>query len=238
MRIRPAWTESSVRLGGDVVEVREIVDADAPTLFEMLSDPRVTAYMSPPPPSLDAFRGFISWARSERAQGNGICFGIVPPGLSAAVGVIQLRPQEPSWFTAEWGFAIGAPFWATGAFLDAAQLVAGFAFEQMGVHRLEARAMITNGRGNGALQKIGATPEGQLASAFPQNGTYSPQFLWGLPKDAWRQCTLVRPPFSVTAAQASIAAATRDTARLIRARHPRNAREERPPQYPFFVNES
>ncbi len=234
----PQWTESPPRLRGEVVDVREVVEADAPTLFEMLSDPQVAAYMSPPPPSLQAFRGFIAWAQRERALGNGICFGIVPPGSNAAVGVIQLRPQEPSWFTTQWGFAIGAAFWSTGAFFDAAQAVASYAFEHMGVHRLEARAMVTNGRGNGALQKMGAIPEGALASAFAQNGRYNPQFLWGLPVDAWRQRTMLHQPFSVAAAQASIAAATHETARQLRANRPRRTRGDTPRPYPFFVTES
>ena len=54
------------------------------------------------------FEGFIEWAQRERTLGNEVCFGIVPPGLTAAVGIIQLRAQELSWFSAEWGFAIGA----------------------------------------------------------------------------------------------------------------------------------
>ena len=230
----PLWTESVVPLRGNVVSVREVADTDAPSLLEMLSDPKVAAFMSPPPPSLSAFRGFIAWAQRERAAGNGICFGIVPAGLNAAVGIIQVRALEPSWFTAEWGFAIGASFWATGAFADAAHLVAAYAFDHMGIHRLEARAMVVNGRGNGVLHKLGARPEGALASAFASNGRYHPQFLWGLHVDDWRQRTLIREPFSTDGATESIAAATKDTQRRLRMyRHPPSGTT--PTLHPFFV---
>src|SRR5262249_12957086 len=81
------WSGGVEMLSGDLVSVREVVDADAPTLYEMLADPRVAEHMSPPPPSVSAFRGFVEWARRQRAAGEGICFGIVPHGLDSAVGI-------------------------------------------------------------------------------------------------------------------------------------------------------
>ena len=236
--MRPLWAESLPELRGDLVVVREVVEADAPTLYEMVSCPRVTAYMSPPPPSVHAFRGFVAWAQRERSLGHGACFGIVAPGLTKAVGLIQLRAQEPSWFTAQWGFAIGEPFWATGAFFDAAQLVVSFAFEHMHVHRLEARSTINNGRGNGLLQKLGARPEGALASALAKDGRYNAQFLWALHVNSWRQRPLLPRRFSVEEARASIAAAAEETTRVLREQRVEQSRGDLPPLYPFFVSES
>ena len=57
---------------------------------------------------------------------------------------------------AEWGFAIGAPFWGTGIFERCAALVMEFAFEQVRVHRLEARCAVRNGRGGKALMNLAA----------------------------------------------------------------------------------
>jgi ribosomal-protein-alanine N-acetyltransferase len=236
--MRPFWTLSLPELQGALVVVREIVDADAPTLYEMLGDPRVAEYMTAPPPSVEAFRGFIAWARQQREQGQGVCFGIVPPGLTRAIGVIQLRPHDPGWFTAQWGFAVGVPFWATGAFFDAAQLVASFAFDRIGVHRLEARSMVTNGRGNGALQKLGARPEGALASALAKNGRYSAQFLWAIHRNTWPQQTKPLRRFSAAKAHASIAAASAEAARLLQSQRADEKEKGAPRMYPFFVSET
>src|SRR6185295_8045615 len=123
-----SWTQQVSELTGRLVTVREVRSSDAAWLFEMLSDPAVTRHLSQPPPSVDAFAGFIAWAQRERAEGNSICFGIVPRGLPHAVGIVQIRALEPSWFASEWGFALGAAFWATGMFVEAASLVADFAF--------------------------------------------------------------------------------------------------------------
>ena len=87
--------------------------------------------------------------------------------MDTAIGIFQVRQLEPGFATAEWGFAIGSAFWGTGMFLDGAQLVVNFAFDVIGTHRLEARAAVKNGRGNGALRKLGATQEGVLRRSLP-----------------------------------------------------------------------
>ena len=82
--------------------------------------------------------------------------------MDTAIGIFQVRQLEPGFGTAEWGFAIGSAFWGTGVFMDGARMVIDFAFNTIQTHRLEARAAILNGRGNGALRKIGAMQEGIL----------------------------------------------------------------------------
>ena len=70
--------------------------------------------------------------------------------------------------------------------LIAAELVLEFVFDTIGVHRLEARAAVVNGRGNGALTKIGAVNEGVLRKSFLRNGKYLDQVLYSIVEDDWR----------------------------------------------------
>lgn len=53
-----------------------------------------------------------------------------------------------------------------------------FAFNAVGVHRIEVRASVANARSNAALQKIGAHKEGLLRAAFVHDGEYEDQYLW------------------------------------------------------------
>ena len=62
-----------------------------------------------------------------------------------------------------------------------------FAVETLGVGRLEARACVANGRGNGALRKLGAVQEGVLRRSFLKNGQFLDQMLWSILADEWRQ---------------------------------------------------
>jgi subtilisin family serine protease len=46
-------------------------------------------------------------------------------------------------------------------------------------------ACIENGRGNGVLEKLGASKEGLLRGAFTRNGVMHDQYLWSISKAAW-----------------------------------------------------
>ena len=76
-------------------------------------------------------------------------------------------------------------------FVDGAKLMVDFAFEVLGVHRLEARAALKNGRGNGALRKLGAVQEGVLRRSFLRNGEYLDQALWTILQDEWLEAKTV-----------------------------------------------
>jgi ribosomal-protein-alanine N-acetyltransferase len=178
--IETDWRCGLPVLEGQSVTLRELRRSDAVTLFSMLAAEEVARFISPPPSTIDGFERFIEWTHREREAGNYVCFGIVPHGMDAAVGIIQVRKMEPGFSTAEWGFALGSPFWGSGSFVEGAELVLDFVFEVIGVHRLEARAAVRNGRGNGALKKIGALQEGILRRSLLRNGEYHDQVLWAI----------------------------------------------------------
>jgi RimJ/RimL family protein N-acetyltransferase len=62
----------------------------------------------------------------------------------------------------------------------------------MGLHRLEARAAVANGRGNGALRKLGAIKEAVLRQSFERHGARLDQVVWGLVREDWRATSMVR----------------------------------------------
>ena len=181
------WRESLPVLVGRTVALREMKTTDAPSLFALLTTEEVARFISPPPSSVEGFERFIQWAARQRAVGSYVCFAVTLAESDTAIGIFQIRSTEPGFGTAEWGFALGSPFWGTGVFQEGAELVMEFAFETIGVHRLEARAAIRNSRGNGALRKMGATQEGILRKSFLRNGEYLDQALWTLLDEDWRE---------------------------------------------------
>jgi RimJ/RimL family protein N-acetyltransferase len=118
-------------LGGESITLRELQLADAPTLLAMLSTEEVSRFISPPPTTVDGYERFIEWTHRRRAAGELVCFGIVPHGMTAAVGIIQVRSLEKGFGTAERGFALGSPFWGNGMFIEGAQMVLDFAFGEL-----------------------------------------------------------------------------------------------------------
>ena len=180
------WRTGLPVLTGAQVVLRELRSTDAPSLFALLTTEEVSRFISPPPTTVDGFEKFIAWTHRQRRAGSYACFAVTLAGDDTAIGIFQLRELEPGFGTAEWGFAIGSPYWGTGVFQDGAELLVGFAFEQVGVHRLEARAAVRNGRGNGALRKIGAVQEGILRKSFLKNGEYLDQTLWTILDEDWQ----------------------------------------------------
>ncbi len=181
-----SWRQTLPVLSDGVLTLRELRTSDAKALFEQLTSEEVSRFISPPPATVDGFRRFIAWALRERAAGRYMCFAVVPDGTDTAIGIFQVSHLDPTFGTAEWGFAIGRSFWGSGVFVAAARLIIEFSFETLGVHRLEARAAVANGRGNGALAKIGAVREATLRRSFLRRGQYHDQALWSIVRDDWR----------------------------------------------------
>jgi len=151
------WRQGLPTLRGTQVVLRELRASDATSLCALLSTEEVARFMSPPPTTVEGFERFIT-----------------------AIGIFQIRETEAGFGTAEWGFAIGSAFWGSGVFQDGAELVLDFAFKTLGVNRLEARAAALNGRGNGALLKVGAVQECILRKSFLCNGQYIDQILYSI----------------------------------------------------------
>ncbi len=188
------WRAGLPLLSAPHVTLRELRLSDAPSLLSMLTTEEVTRFISPPPTTVDGFERFILWTHRQRAQGSYICFAVVPEGYEDAVGLFQVRQLEPGFGTAEWGFAVGSPFWGTGMFVESARLVLDFVFDVVGTHRVEARAAVANGRGNGALKKLGAVQEGVLRKSLFRHGLYLDQILWGILDEDWRLARTGRQP--------------------------------------------
>lgn len=180
------WRKGLPVLAGTNVTLRELRAEDAPTLLAMLTTEEVSRFISPPPTTVQGFEQFIAYTHKERELGNFICFGIVPAGMTTAVGIFQLRSLEPGFGSCEWGFCMGSSFWGTGVFVEGARAILDFGVDVVGLQRFEARAAVANGRGNGALRKIGAVQEGVLRRSFLRNGQYHDQVLWSILAEDWR----------------------------------------------------
>lgn len=224
----PDWWVQVPVLAGPSIRIREVEAADAAALLEMFNDPLVNRYLYSPPSSLTRFEGFIEWARRQRESAKCVCFVVVPNGLQQPIGLFQLRALDREFQLAEWGFAMMPSFWGTGLFEEAAGLVAEFGFA-IGVKRIEARAVVENGRANRALEKIGAQGEALLRKAFKFN---EPQFMWAIVADEWSgPKTPDTTPFEAARLRAQIAKAIAELPVAPRTvSHP-----WAPPPFPFFL---
>lgn len=184
---RPPWREQLPTWTRHDLTLREVQPDDAPSLLAHLGTADVSRFISPPPSTIAGFERFIEWSQGERQQGRSLCVSVVPTDDTRAIGVFQLRSLDARFANAEWGFALGSAYWGSGLFEAGAIDVLDFAFDTIGIVRLEARAVVVNGRGNGALRKIGAVQEGVLRRSFLRHGQHYDQVLWSLLAEDWQR---------------------------------------------------
>ena len=181
------WRMQLPVLHGRGIHLRELRASDAASLFALLTTEEVSRFISPPPASVEGYVRFIESTQQRRAEGKHVCFAVVPEGCDTAVGLIQFHAVESGFSVAEWGFALGSAWWGKGLFMEGAHLVLEFAFEQVGVRRMEARSVTENGRGNGALRKLGAVREAEMRLSFAKGLRRYNQYLWSILEQDWRK---------------------------------------------------
>jgi len=181
------WRSGLPILNGSIITLRELRPSDATALLASLGSAEVTRLISPPPPTVEGFEKFIAWTTRQREAGKSVAYGVTLKDSDVVVGLFQVRSIKVGFGVAEWGFALGSAFWGTGIFMDAAHLVLDFAFDCIGVHRVEAKAAVKNGRGNGAMQKLGMVQEAVLRRSFLRNGVYLDQACWALLAESWKE---------------------------------------------------
>jgi [ribosomal protein S5]-alanine N-acetyltransferase len=193
-RFETDWRRQLPTLCADGITLRELRLSDAESLHSLVAISEVSRFISPPPATVQGFERFIAWAQREQLAGTYVCYAVVPKGGTSAVGLFQIRQLGNTFDVAEWGFVLGRPFWGSGVFSSAAPRIVDFAVDVLGVQRLEARSVVENGRGNGALQKIGACREALLRKAFVKDGEYFDQVMWSIVADEWRQLRCATRP--------------------------------------------
>jgi len=160
------------------VTLREIEQADGPSIVALYRLTRVRRHMSQPFKGATEFAAFLEWARASRSAGRYAGFAIHVAGARRAVGMIYV------WVTArgvaELGYALHPSVWGRGVFLAAARAVCNFAFGAMDIHRLEMRVATGNERALAATRKLGARAEGTLRDALITERSCSDAVLFSL----------------------------------------------------------
>jgi ribosomal-protein-alanine N-acetyltransferase len=82
--------------------------------------------------------------------------------------------------TASLGYWIGAPYARQGYMSEALSALLPFAFDRLGLHRIEAACLPRNGPSRGLLEKLGFREEGYAREYLRIDGTWQDHVLYGL----------------------------------------------------------
>ena len=82
--------------------------------------------------------------------------------------------------TASLGYWIGAPYARQGYMSEALGALLPFAFDRLGLHRIEAACLPRNAPSRGLLQKLGFREEGHAREYLRIDGSWQDHVLYGL----------------------------------------------------------
>jgi ribosomal-protein-alanine N-acetyltransferase len=166
--------------------LRWLTPADVPALYEVFSDPEVTRYWSSPPLSdLAGAEALLTDIREGFTRRTLLQWGIARRDDDRVVGTCTLAGLTPAHRRAELGFALGRRHWGQGYIAEALPALVTFAFEQLGLHRLEADVDPRNRASVRALERLGFRREGYLRERYHMHGEIQDAILYGLLRPDW-----------------------------------------------------
>jgi len=142
-------------LRGESVELHTIESEDVQFLAETINDPAVRRSLSRTEPVSLAQEE--EWLESHR-ESDDVHLLITANG--DPVGTIGLHHLNDRMGVAEVGYSVAPDAQGQGIATDATRTVVRYAFEEVGLHRVSARAFATNEASQRVLEKVGFEREG------------------------------------------------------------------------------
>lgn len=163
-------------LVGERIRLRELRDADLPTLVRWWRDPEVAVFNNRvlPRPDGPLEEQFRAWSTNDSAMGAGFCVETLDSEL---IGHVALFGADAGNRCATFGIVIGPEHQSQGYGTEATRLMADFGFLQLGLHRIELQVNADNVRGISAYRKAGFEKEGLLRGKLFYAGRFHDQVI-------------------------------------------------------------
>ena len=169
--VRPLVPPDPPLRDADLV-LRPSVESDAPAIRELYSEPDIRRWMGwdAEPPDEDEARANIERAAKAWNDGSWAVFRIVDAATDQVVGGLNLRMCE--FQTAEVSYFLRASARGRGLATRAVRLVTRWAFDELGIERIELRVHPENVASLRVAERAGFTREGiERASRAWPDGT-------------------------------------------------------------------
>lgn len=174
-------------LNGKLIRLRPLKRSDIRSIASNANNPEVAKYLPllPYPYSVDNAREWINISQASARKDTGYHFGIERISESGVIGVIGLTNLNTNDKNAETGYWLAQPFWGHGFVPEAVNLILGFAFDTLKLHRVYAITHSGNSRSVRVLEKAGFTLEGTWRKASWMDNVWSDVYAWGILEEEW-----------------------------------------------------
>ncbi len=170
------------------VLLRPIQSSDCGKLQHFaIQEPEIWQYSLMPINSPETLSNYIEQALEERKLGKSYPFVVIDKQSGNYAGSTRFYDIQPAFKTLQLGYTwYGKAFQGTGLNKHCKFLLLQFAFESIGIERVEFRADNQNARSIAAMKSIGCTVEGVLRSHMPnQTGGRRNSIVLSILKEEW-----------------------------------------------------
>jgi RimJ/RimL family protein N-acetyltransferase len=171
---------------GKNIHLRPLDMADVKSITRWHSDREIMALFALTTAGSEKY--WSEWLDKKLMSPNTIYFGVVKKNDDRLIGYIHL--EEIYWshkLCRDLGILIGEKGeWSKGYGTEAMELMMRYAFEELGLHRLELMTFDFNKRGMRVWEKCGFTQEGMMRKARLANGEWRDLIFYALLEDEYR----------------------------------------------------
>lgn len=168
--------------------LREIVNEDAPALFEVHGDPESMKWFGVDPlPDEAAARNLVERFAGWRTLPNpGTRWGLQLKGESALIGTCGLFAWNRDWRKCALGYELHPRARGKGYMNEALRAVVEWGFAAMALNRIEAMVHPSNAASLRSLERLGFQREGLLRQVGFWSGQYHDMVQYSLLRQEWR----------------------------------------------------
>jgi RimJ/RimL family protein N-acetyltransferase len=130
-----------------------------------INEPTLWQYSLTPANGRDNLKKYIDFALDKRKSEDSYPFIVYDKKTQKYAGSTRFYDYQKTHNTVQIGYTwYGAEYWGTGLNQNCKHLILSYAFDTLGIHRVEFRADNNNKRSIAAMTILGCTKEGVLRS--------------------------------------------------------------------------
>ncbi len=180
---KPKINFNEININSNNLFLKPLSKENATDLFALYTDKEVQRYTD-----VDLFKNlgeaqkFISQYSKIAEKAEFLFLGIFSRATKDFLGTIRLYHIDYKHRFASIGFQLAKDYWGRGQMHESLQAFLKFAFNELGMHRIEAQTFVENERGIKVLERLKFVREGRLRENFLIEGKFEDSYLYSILK--------------------------------------------------------
>ncbi|MFI6404447.1 GNAT family N-acetyltransferase [Streptomyces sp. NPDC050548] len=175
-------------LTGEKTVLRPFTESDADGIWQLVQDPEVVRFTFEPSTELTPER-LRSWYATRADQPDRLDLAVTDPATGELLGEVVLHEWDTTARSCTFRTLIGPRGRGRGIGTEATRLIVGYAFEQLGLHRIQLEVYGHNHRARRVYEKVGFVVEGVRREARLRDGEWADDVLMAILDHEWAALT-------------------------------------------------